>query len=263
MPKLVAVAVLLFFSLVAVPVAIADTRLGDSCDLSVLGLTNKDDFLRFDRSLRSALEKRDAAALALVVDLPLTLNYADGSHVSLNDAATLQLRFDEAFPPALRKIVLAQKPEALFCKYDGLMYGNGELWANLVGDSKAQRLRVVAVNLPDSAADKQKPGARKVQLACDTDKFHVVIDGSDDAPRYRSWNKPHAPPDKPAMELIGTGGSEGTGVCSHRNWKFKNGTVEYSLVENRGCSDGSNPANARAQLEVLIGDKSPLTSWCY
>lgn len=241
--------------------ASADTRLGDSCDLSVLGAKDKDGFLRFDGALRSALAKQDAGALALLVQFPLTLNYGD-AHISLNDAATLQLRFAEAFPPALRSAVLAQKPDALFCKYDGLMYGNGELWANLVGEGKAQQFRITAVNLPDAAASSDKPDATKVQLACSTDKFHILVDGKDDAPRYRSWNKPHAPPDKPALELKGEVGGEGTGSCFHRIWRFKNANADYVLSEP-GCTESKVPDKAKAELEVRIGGKPQLTSWCY
>lgn len=262
MQKFFAPAFLLLSAFVTTENASADTRLGDGCDLSVLGAKDKDSFLHFDGALRSALAKQDAAALALLVEFPLTLNYGDGAHVSLNDAATLQIRFAEAFPPALRSAVLAQKSEALFCKYDGLMYGNGELWANLVGEGKAPQFRITAVNLPDVTARSPKPAETKVQLACSTDKFHIVIDGKDDAPRYRSWNTPHAPPDAPALELVGQGDGEGSGVCFHRIWRFRNSNVGYVLSQP-GCSEGSVPDKAKAQLEVRIGNRPPLTSWCY
>jgi hypothetical protein len=257
--------VLPLFGFLVVSNACADTRLGDSCDLSILGVKDKSEFLRFDSALRYALDKQDAATLALLVQFPLTLNLEDGSHVSLNDSATLQLRFAEAFPPMLRKTVLAQKPEALFCRYDqGVMYGNGELWVNHIELGKVPQFRITAVNVPGSATRKAKSERAKTQIACSTDKFHIVIDADDDGTtRYRSWNKPHAPPDKPALELNGTAGGEGTGVCFHRNWNFKNSDVEYVVTENKGCGDGSHSADALAQLEVLLGGKPQLTSWCY
>jgi len=243
--------------------AFADTRLGDGCDLSIFGVADKSEFLRFDSALRSALDKQDAAALALLVQFPLALNYADGGRVTLNNGAALQKQFADAFSPALREIISQQKPEALFCKADGVMYGNGEIWVDRVGKGKAQQFRIIAVNEPDGSAPKTQPEAAKVQLACSTDKFHIVIDsGTGDVPRYRSWNKPHGPPDQPALELTGTSGGEGTGACFHRIWRFKNRNADYVLSEP-GCSEGSVPDKAKAQLEVLIGGKSQLTSWCY
>lgn len=247
----------------ALPSAFADTRLGDGCDLSIFGVADKSEFLRFDNALRSALDKQDATALALLVRFPLALNYADGGRVSLNNEAALQKQFADAFSPTLRKIISAQKPEALFCKADGVMYGNGEIWVDRVGKGKAPQFRIIAVNEPDGSAPKATSDAAKVQLACSTDKFHIVIDSdTGDAPRYRSWNKPHGPPGKPALELTGASGGEGTGTCFHRTWRFKNRSADYVLSEP-GCSDGSVPDKAKAQLEVLIGGKSQLTSWCY
>ncbi len=206
MPKYAAFAFLVLSTFAATSNASADTRLGDSCDLSIFGVKDKSEFLRFDNTLRSALSRRDAAALALVVKFPLRLNHSDGSSISLNDAATLQLRFAEAFPASLRGIVLAQKPDALFCRSDGVMYGNGELWVGLGEAGESPQFRVSAINLPGPARQATaKPAEAKVQLACSTDKFHIVVDrGPDRASRYRSWNKPHAPPDKPALELMGT-----------------------------------------------------------
>ena len=264
MPKYAAFALLLLSIFAAVSNAHADTRLGDSCDLSILGINDKTEFLRFDSALRSALKGRDAAALALLVQFPLALNYPDGSHVSLGNAAALQKQFDEAFPSTAREIVAGQKSDALFCKADGgVMSGNGELWVDLVGEGKTRQFRIIAVNVADDAEKPGKPGEAKVQLACNTDRFHIVVDADGSGvPRYRSWNKPHAPPEKPALQLKGRDDGEGTGSCFHRIWRFKNANADYVLSEP-GCTEDKVPGNAKAQLEVLIGGKSQLVSWCY
>lgn len=264
MPKYLIAVFLLLSILGLTSNAAADTRLGDSCDLSVLGVKDKSEFLRFDGALRSALEKQDAAALALLVQFPLALNYPDGSHVSLGNAAALQKQFAEVFPPTTQEIVAGQKSDVLFCKPDGgVMYGNGELWVDLVGEGNARQFRLIAVNVPDGAASPGKPGEAKVQLACSTDRFRIVVDAVGDGdPRYRSWNKPHAPPDKPALELKGQADGEGTGSCFHRIWRFKNANADYVLSEP-GCTEGKVPDKAKAELEVQIGSKSQLTSWCY
>jgi hypothetical protein len=256
---------LLLLAAAALTPARADTRLGDGCDLAILGARDRAEFLRFDSALNAALEKQDAAALALLVRFPLRVNQADGSRVSLDNAAALQSHFAQAFGPAVRAAVARQKPESLFCKADGgVMYGDGEVWADRVDVGRGQQFRVTTVNVPAGAAAAKAPAATepKPLLACSTDKFHVVIDGREDtAPRYRSWNKPHAPPDAPALELVGKAGGEGTGSCFHRIWRFRSGNVDYVLSEP-GCGPDT-PKGARAELEVLIGGQSRLQSWCF
>lgn len=262
MSKPALLALLLFSALIAPRPALADSRLGESCDLAIFGVKDKSGFLRFDAALRSALERQDADTLAPLVQFPLRLNRADGSHAMLVDAAALRQQFATAFPPSVHKSVLEQKPDALFCNADGVMYGNGELWADLAGTGEASQFRITAIHPPsaENVPESAEPAA-KTELSCNTDKFRIVVDGGS-APRYRSWNKPHAPPDKPAMELAGKVDREGTGACSHRIWHFKNRNVEYVLSEP-GCGDGSEPADAKARLEIRIGNRPPQTSWCY
>ena len=248
----------------------ADTRLGDSCDLVALGAADKQEFLHFDHDLRAALGEQNANALVSLVRFPLRVNYHDGSHVSLDNPAALQKQFAHAFPAELRGIVQNQSIGALFCKSDGgVMYGNGEVWADLIGKSGAQRFRITAVNVPESqaaaAAEPSAPQApdNKVRLTCSSEKFHIVIDsGSGDAVRYRAWNNPHVAPAKPDMDLPGTQGGEGTGSCFHRMWTFKNGDVDY-IVSEPGCSEHAPPAHAVGQVEVRINGKMQLTSWCF
>ena len=240
----------------------ADTRLGESCDLAVLGVKDKAEFLGFDAALHAAIERRDASALAPLVQFPLRLNHADGKHASLESAAALSSRFDQAFGPTVRASVAGQKVDALFCNADGVMYGDGAVWVNRIDAGHGPQFRVTAVNVPgDSSAQSVSAADAKPLLACGTDKFHIVIDGAGASPRYRSWNKPHALPERPAVELEGTTEVEGTGSCAHRLWRFHSGRVEY-VVSEPGCRPDT-PGGARAQLEVLVAGQSRLQTWCF
>lgn len=242
--------------------ATAQTRLGDSCDLAVLGVRNDANFMRFDNALREAVEGRNAQALAGMLQFPLALN-TGGRRATIANPAAWQERFTGPFAaalwPLLHKAVIGQQPGALFCNAEGVMYGNGEVWATPVG----QGFRVSAINLPAAApgGDAAKP---TVLLGCSTDKFRIVIDAmGEGAARYRSWNQPHAAPDTPAMELAGAAAQgEGTGMCFHRSWRFRNGNVTYAVSEP-GCNDGSVPVGAKARLEVDIAGKPQLQAWCH
>lgn len=251
------------------PPVMAETRLGDSCDLSVLGVDDNGNFHHFDNALREAVTSRNAAALAALVQYPVRLNYKSGAHVDLGDAATLQGHAATLWP-ILQTAVIGQQPGELFCNADGVMYGDGTVWVN--PDSHGQRFRISALNLPvdaparntSTAAAPARPAATgKTMLACHTNKFHIVIDAAaDEQPRYRSWNRPHLPPDEPAMNLVGEESGEGSGPCFHRIWRFRNGNTDY-IVSEPGCDAGDAPANAKARLEVDVHGKQQLESWCH
>lgn len=237
--------------------ALAGTRLGDGCDLSVLGVQDDTGFIHFDHALREAVTASNAAALSKLAEFPLRIG-----GTSVANAAALQSRLSDAWP-ALQKAVEAKPPGALFCNAEGVMYGDGEIWVN-PGNGAAAPFRVTSMNLPEQRGATSHAGkGSQVQLACSTDHFNISIDAqANDTSRYRSWNKPRAAPDDPAIELVGKANFEGTGSCAHRVWDFRNGNADYILSEP-GCGDGSTPAKAKAQLEVRIGGKSQLRSWCY
>lgn len=240
--------------------AMAASRLGDSCDLSVLGVNDNTNFYHFDNALREAVTSRNAAALAALVQYPLRLNFKNGAHVEVDDADTLRARYVDSLWPVLQKAVIGQQPGDLFCKSDGLMYGDGEVW--VLPESHGQRFRITAFNLPGNAPA-HAAAASKQLLSCDTNKYHIVIDAAaDEQPRYRSWNRPDLPPAAPAMDLVGEASAEGTGICLRRIWRFRNGNVDY-IVSEPGCSAGDVPANAKARLEVTRGGKQLLESWCH
>lgn len=242
--------------LCALPAA-AQTRLGESCDLAVLGQRDTAAFMRFDQALRDAVHRRDAPALQRLLQFPLALNRGE-RRSALADGAAWQGQFSDAWWPLLQQAVSAQPPEQLFCNAEGVMYGNGTLWAGPDG----QRVRVRTINLPKEAAAVGPSRARSALLSCSTGKHRIEIDAAPDGtPRYRCWNEPHAPPEAPAVDLTGQVDAEGTGSCARRSWRFDSGHVRY-VVSEPGCSDASVPAGAKARLSVDIAGRRALDAWC-
>ncbi len=249
--------------------ASAATRLGESCDLSVLGVRDDSGFHRFDDALREAVASRDAHALGALVRYPVRLNDGNAGHVEIGDAAALEHRFADALWPTLRRAVLGRQPDELFCNADGVMYGDGAVWAD--PDRDGRRFRIAAFNLAAhvpapaesaSTAAGRSAGTDGVLLTCDTAKFHIVIAAAaDHRRRCRSWNRPRLPPDEPALDLAGDENREGTGVCAHRIWRFRNGNTRY-IVAEPGCNAGDVPAGAKARLEVESAGRTLLQSWC-
>lgn len=83
----------------------------------------------FARNLQDALAKADARRVAALVHYPLRVNTLGAKTRQLSRTQLLK-EFDAVFPPAVVKQVLDQDPTDLFRNYQGVMFGNGAVWAN-------------------------------------------------------------------------------------------------------------------------------------
>jgi len=174
-------------------------------------------------------------------------------------------RFDEAFPPNLRADLarLAGDDWWTIRGPSDLAIGKGLLWAKLLGAGKEGRYLLTTVNLPSNdTADRFSKG---LQYTCQTEKHYIAIDGAgkaDHGVRYRASNKTHFPPDPPDMEAVGSWDIGGTGPCESFSWTFVKGKTTY-LLEEMECTQGDEPDDAKAELDVSIGGKLERIWWCY
>ena len=142
-----AVVALASWCVLAAP-AQAATRIGAGCDLAVAGAHDAAAFLSFDTALRAAALRPDAAALSALVDVPLRVNRADGTHATLASAAAVRA-IGPTLLPVVRAAVAATPVAKLFCNDNGVMYGEGQVWANLVKVAGGiEQFRITSVNLP-------------------------------------------------------------------------------------------------------------------
>ena len=105
---------------------------------------------RFARSLQSALQRHDAPGVAAMVAFPLRVG-TEGGQARRVGRAELLRSFDAVFTPTVVKAVLAQDPAALLQNHQGVMFGNGEVWAAEVCQAQPKPpcpLRVITVNRP-------------------------------------------------------------------------------------------------------------------
>jgi hypothetical protein len=241
-------------------------KLGENCDLAILGQTDTKSFLAFDAELRYALKRPDPAAVALLVAYPLRVNDDLGSWY-VHDAASLAARFQRIFGPALVAAVLDNRPEALSCSSEGVMYDNGTLWVNFVEDgaqakSKIARFEITVVNKLSEGDSPERSPAGKVKFVCRTDAHRIIVDlGADGSPHYRAWNIPRPISDKPDLEIAkGVERVEGTGACGHAIWTFVSGKAKF-VISEIGCFGDSPPQGARGQLQVFANGE--FSRWCY
>jgi hypothetical protein len=102
------------------------------CDLAVAGFSAKEPFLKFFDQLRSAAQKSDKAALSGLILYPLRVN-GKKPKVIRNSAEFLK-RFDSLFTSDIQSVIEKQRPDKLFCRDQGVMYGGGEIWVRISGD---------------------------------------------------------------------------------------------------------------------------------
>jgi hypothetical protein len=99
----------------------------------------------FFNKVKVANATRDAQAMAKLAAFPLTV---DGKK-SIKNASAFIARYSEIFNADVVKAVEEQKFETLFSNYQGVMFGNGQLWFAAVCDQrtcKKHKVRIVAIN---------------------------------------------------------------------------------------------------------------------
>lgn len=260
MTRVSALLTLLIIANIGRPAEMDESFVG--CARAVIDADDATPFVRFDHDFRSALARHDVAAIALLTQFPLRVNFPNDDVVMLANPGTLQNQFDRVFTPALREAVSKQAVGDLICKYsDGMGYAHGGVWAHPAGANDKQ-LRIVTVNVPGGSLHPPRVGA--IDLACSTKQFRIVIDAAATPKtwRYRVWNLPRSLNEKPDLELTGTRDIEGTSPCTGRIWRFKNAKAEYELSEP-GCGQDESPKNAVALLNVSIDGKEQLNDWCF
>jgi hypothetical protein len=218
--------------------------------------------LSIDATLRVALEKREFAAVSLLIEFPLRVNYQSGPITILNPTA-LQSRFDQVFTPKVRKAVLEQKPQDLMCMpMGGVGYGRGDLWVDVVNKAPHARYAIQSVS-PDPIEGKVDI-PEGVVFVCNAAQHKIAVDYARATGfRYRSWSTPRAVIEQPDLTLLkGDAKIEGTGPCARHAWTFRRGDTQYSVGE-LGCTDGSEGPDARGTLTVTRGERVLLQGFCY
>lgn len=102
----------------------------------------------FASEFQSALRQKDVPRVAEMVAFPLRVN-SEGRKGRRMNQATLLKSFDQVFTPGVVKAVLAQDPARLFQNSQGVMFGDGEVWAAEVCPATPLPrcpLRVITVN---------------------------------------------------------------------------------------------------------------------
>lgn len=105
-------------------------HVGDSCpDLSVTGISKKDELLKVFDGIKSAALSKDSIAIEKYILFPLVVN-SKPKRKPLKNKEELQKDFAKVFTSKVLKVIELQKFESLFCRDQGVMIGDGEVWIN-------------------------------------------------------------------------------------------------------------------------------------
>ena len=236
---------------------------------ALLSAQDADDYERFTREVVDSLQRKDASAMALLVHFPVQVNLPDATTILIANELSLKRRFDQVFPPAFRQFVVETEKAGTGengWAGGGYMLDHGALWAQNYPEKEGPPgLRIETVNAFLGTQTKDQ-APRETLFACETSRHRLLIDGPEDQAgtlRYRSWDKPHFPPDAPDFSV--TGGNRetlGTGTCSHDLWRFNKGRVGISVEENR-CSADAPAKASRAIVTLNTKDAEKETLPCF
>ncbi len=101
------------------------------------------------KSLQQGVKDKDAKAVAALVDYPISVKI-DGKDMEIKSEKDFVAHYDAIFTPAIAKVVEDQKYEDLFVNYQGIMFGDGQVWINgICKDSACKAFDAKVVTIQD------------------------------------------------------------------------------------------------------------------
>lgn len=102
--------------------------LGQSCpDLLVTGIFSKEAFLKYLKELKIAAETKNSKKIAKYINFPLRVNTSP-KPLFIKNKSQFNKKFNLIFTPGVLKAIQKTAPEDIFCRDQGAMMGNGEVW---------------------------------------------------------------------------------------------------------------------------------------
>jgi hypothetical protein len=125
------------------PLRISQGNNGDSgCDLFIANFDNIEEFTNFFSQLKLASKTNDAKKIADSIIYPLTVK-VEGKPVTLKNSSEFLNQFKKIWTKDVSSALAGQEVSKLFCNYQGVMIGNGQIWIKKI---KTQ-IGVGAINL--------------------------------------------------------------------------------------------------------------------
>ncbi len=102
-------------------------------------------------ALQTAVTEGDKTAFAEWVSYPITVLVA-GEEKSIGDATEFTAHYDDIVTAAIAAAVMDQAWDSLFVNYQGVMFGNGEVWMNgICSDDSCTSFEVKVVTIQSTS----------------------------------------------------------------------------------------------------------------
>jgi hypothetical protein len=112
------------------------------CDLAVAGFSSKEPFLKFFDQLLKSAAINDKIQLSDLILYPLQINAK--KKYQIHTQVEFQKKFQDVFTLKIQNVVKKQKLDQLFCRDQGVMFGDGELWVGTDG----KKIGIKTINFP-------------------------------------------------------------------------------------------------------------------
>ena len=102
-------------------------------------------------ALQAAVAEGDKTAFAEWVSYPITV-LAAGEETAIGDAAEFVAHYDDIVTAGIAAAVTDQTWDSLFVNYQGVMFGNGEVWMNgICSDDSCTSFEVKVVTIQSTS----------------------------------------------------------------------------------------------------------------
>lgn len=102
-------------------------------------------------AIQKAVVEGDKAGFAAWVSYPIAVT-ADGEEMKLSDAAQFEEHYDNILTDEIKAAITDQKWQDLFVNYQGIMFGNGQVWLNgICKDDKCAEFDVKIITIQSTA----------------------------------------------------------------------------------------------------------------
>ncbi|RJG43582.1 hypothetical protein [Mesorhizobium sp. DCY119] len=101
------------------------------------------------KALQQGVKGKDAKAVAALVNYPISVKIS-GKDTEIKSEKDFVTHYDAIFTPKIAKVVEDQKYEDLFVNYQGIMFGDGQVWINgICKDSACKAVDAKIVTIQD------------------------------------------------------------------------------------------------------------------
>lgn len=105
------------------------TKSSSGCNLHIANFNTKQEFFDFFKLLQNAAKSKDKTDFLNLVLFPLNTHLIGvKGRVSIKTKKELKKNLSEIFSDNILQVISNQKISTLFCNYQGVMLGNGEVW---------------------------------------------------------------------------------------------------------------------------------------